>query len=462
MKAALFGLCGAAAVIAYAQTSTVVIRPLEIDDVLVNPGMGIQTFQRFDGDPINQGQRWSEVGPEGALKPAGSRPDYPESSVAYFRWFWSQIQPEAGRIRWEVIDTALEGARKHGQTLMIRVMPYDAGHPVPEWYRQSGARRANAEGDPRWKAWVPDASDPLYMNHFGGLIRALGERYDGHPDLESVDISIIGYWGENWGPYSPPISTHHRLMDFYFQAFKRTPLLMNFDLPEQLSYAVRHGAGWRLDCWGDLGNNFWEDKNAVAAHMLDIYPQLIVRGGGQNAWQRGPVSLETCWVPATWKEKGFDIDYILDQGLRWNVSTANIKSTAIPPEWKEKFREFEKKMGYRFVLKRFEHPQSARAGGIMPVKMWWLNKGVAPVYRDYVLALRIGGEIIELAANVRGWLPGDALYEAPVYIPATLKPGPHNISVALLDPWNRKPAIKLAMEGRERDGWYRLGSVDVR
>ena len=38
---------------ATAQSGTVVIRPKEIDAVLVNPGMGIQTFQRFNGDAIN-------------------------------------------------------------------------------------------------------------------------------------------------------------------------------------------------------------------------------------------------------------------------------------------------------------------------------------------------------------------------------------------------------------------------
>ena len=35
-----------------ANPDTVVIRPREIQDVLVNPGMGIQTFQRFAGQPI--------------------------------------------------------------------------------------------------------------------------------------------------------------------------------------------------------------------------------------------------------------------------------------------------------------------------------------------------------------------------------------------------------------------------
>ena len=51
------------AVQAFAQDDTVVIRPVEIQDVLVNPGMGITTFQRFNGDAINPKFTWSERGP---------------------------------------------------------------------------------------------------------------------------------------------------------------------------------------------------------------------------------------------------------------------------------------------------------------------------------------------------------------------------------------------------------------
>ena len=36
-----------------AQKDTVVVRPKEISDVLVNPGMGITTFQRFNGQALN-------------------------------------------------------------------------------------------------------------------------------------------------------------------------------------------------------------------------------------------------------------------------------------------------------------------------------------------------------------------------------------------------------------------------
>jgi hypothetical protein len=34
--------------------------------------------------------------------------------------------------------------------------------------------------------------------------------------------------------------------------------------------------------------------------------------------------------------------------------------------------------------------------------------------------------------------------------------------LALLDPRTRQPAVRLAIEGREDDGWYGLGTLRVR
>ena len=172
--------------------------------------------------------------------------------------------------------------------------------------------------------------------------------------------------------------------------------------------------------------------------MLDFYPLQIVRAGIQDVWQRSPVSLETCWVPAYWKEQGWDVDYILNQALRWHVSSVNVKSTAIPPEWKNQFDEFQKKMGYRFILRRLEYPQRAKAGAMIPVSMWWLNAGVAPVYRPYRLAIQFWSQassaVAPLDTDVRKWLPGDAVVDANVYVPDSLKPGTYRVRVALLDP----------------------------
>jgi hypothetical protein len=86
--------------------------------------------------------------------------------------------------------------------------------------------------------------------------------------------------------------------------------------------------------------------------MLDRYPQFIAEGNLQDVWQHGPVSLESCGTPGSWFRGKYDLQYILDQALRWHVSTVNIKSTAIPEEWKKPFEEFQKKVGYRFVLRK--------------------------------------------------------------------------------------------------------------
>ena len=99
------------AVQAFAQTETTLLRPKEIDAVLVNPGMGIETFQRFNGDAINPGLGWSEEGPVGQLAPAGGVVDFPASSISYCRWFWETLEPEQGKVRWEILDEALRQAR---------------------------------------------------------------------------------------------------------------------------------------------------------------------------------------------------------------------------------------------------------------------------------------------------------------------------------------------------------------
>jgi hypothetical protein len=310
----------------------------------------------------------------------------------------------------------------------------------------------------------PDFSDPLYLKYWSELVAQAGVRYDGNPYLDSVDISSVGYWGEGWSPYMPAFPFQKALIDIWLEAFKHTPLLMNFDEPEALAYGTQHGAGWRLDCWGDMRVSSTDPY--FPAEMLEIYPQQVVRTGIQEVWQRSPVSLETCYTVPGWKERGYDVDYILEQALRWHVSTVNIKSAPIPAEWRGKFEDFQKKIGYRFILRRLEYAKVVKAGTMMPVHMWWLNAGIAPVYNEYDLTVELRSPNksvrIPIPVEVRKWLPGDALFDGTIYVPDDLADGAYDVRIGMLDPRTGAPAIRFGIEGRQEDGWYAMGSISVK
>ena len=80
--------------LSYAQHDTVIVRPVPINDVLLNPGMGITTFNRFNGQATNPPLEWSELGPVSKLPQAASKPDFPDTTIAYLRWYWNVLEPE--------------------------------------------------------------------------------------------------------------------------------------------------------------------------------------------------------------------------------------------------------------------------------------------------------------------------------------------------------------------------------
>jgi hypothetical protein len=261
----------------------------------------------------------------------------------------------------------------------------------------------------------------------------------------------------------PPFPYQKELIDIWFDAFPHTTLLMNFDEPEALAYGTSRGAGWRLDCLGDLRTK--ADDPYFQPEMLDIYPQQVVRAGIQDVWQKRPVSLEVCGTVSEWKRDHFDVNYILEQALRWHVTSVNLKSSPIPEDWKPAFEDFQKRMGYRFLLRRLEYPKAVSAGSMMPIHMWWLNAGVAPLYANYTLAVALhsakDSAVLNIPVDVRRWLPGDAVFDGSLYVPENLPDGTYDFRVGMLDPRSGRPAVRFAIAGRDSDGWYSEGQIHV-
>jgi hypothetical protein len=200
--------------------------------------------------------------------------------------------------------------------------------------------------------------------------------------------------------------------------------------------------------------------------MFDLYPQAVATFGIQDAWKTGPVAFEACWVMQHWKNQGWDLKYIIEQSLKWHISTFNNKSSAVPEEWRPEVDRWLKQMGYRFVLRRFSYPSTVTPQGKLAFTTWWENKGVAPCYRRFPLALRLRGEnrteVMVTGADVRSWLPGDVAYDDAIFVPADMPAGDYRIGVALLGLDGKTPKVRLAIDGVGADGWYELGKVTVR
>lgn len=442
---------GGALLIPTQEGGTVLVRPEEIQDLLANPGMGWQTFHNFADADRNL-----------AGLPSGS---------AYFRFYWRDLEPQEGRIDFAKFDELLARARRAGQKLAFRIMCAGTDREylyVPAWLKDQGCRgfeyRYGTAGPAHW---VPDFEDPLFQKAHFRLIEELGKRYDGHPDMDLVDIGSVGLWGE-WhmsgtGVKMPPLDVRLKIIDAWIRAFPRTPKVMLIGDIEGMKEAVRRGCGWRADCLGDMGG-FSKTWN----HMKNLYPVHVEKAGAQEAWKTGPVAWESCWDMRKWKSEGWDITYIFNYALDYHASYLNNKSAPIPEGTRGEVERFLRRLGYRLILRKLEHPRSVARGTPLTLTMSWENVGVAPPYRDYLLGVRLepqgGGTGTTLAGktSVKGWLPGPRDLRETFPIPQNLPSGPAALLVGLLDPVSREPAVRLAVAGRRSDGWYPFSTIQIR
>ncbi|MFZ5501427.1 MAG: beta-galactosidase, partial [Candidatus Micrarchaeota archaeon] len=330
-----------------------VVQPKEIDDILVNPGIGFETFHRFNGD--------KEVR------------NYPMCSIAYFRFYWDQVEPEEGRYAFDKIEALLEKAREHGQDLALRFAPMDTDPHVPAGYRAKAKGFSFATKHPSWhpkagqeaQTWAPDFNDPYFLARQEALVQAFGERFNGHPDLIRMDIGSMGRWGEWHTSETPvPMPTEEnalKVIDWYLKYWNKTPLSMLIGYVPGLRYAVKKGAGWRADSLGDYGH--WGDK---WCHMVNSYPRRLAEADAFEAWRRGPVTFEP---PGTMEDleryvptKGRGYGRMWDQALAWGASSYNAKSNPIPDVQVGPMNRFLKRCGYRFVLRSLQHEAMTQVG----------------------------------------------------------------------------------------------------
>jgi hypothetical protein len=435
----------------------VITTPTVLTTLVGNPGMGMQTFYRTKATDGNNG-----------ILPLGS---------AYTRYYWSTVEPTQGDFSFTRLGDDYTAARAEGQEYCTRISPYDYTGAGPEWLRSMGASGYMiTEGGNGTPVWIPNMDDPTVKAEFGKLVQALGARFDGLPGFGPIDIGSVGLWGEwhNWravisaingdAPGSvgdevpmPPLATCKWYVDLYFTHFPMTIKLMLSGEPagsvtaQTLAYALGRGAGWRVDALGD------------PYHMENRIVQALPGGANDTHWQTAPVYSE----PYPWAH--IDTASAVDFALSVHASAVHDRDRGRRGFTARELPEVKRlllKLGYRFVLNALSYPRTVSAGQPVTMTMVWQNIGVAPTYRNDVLAIQIrdasGTPVLtsNTGIAVRKWLPDTTYTVTPtVTLPTGSPAGAYTVALGIVDPATMTPVVRLAIEGRDANGWYPLGTI---
>ena len=98
----------------------------------------------------------------------------------------------------------------------------------------------------------------------------------------------------------------------------------------------------------------------------------------------------------------------------------------------------------------------------------WHNRGVAPVYNQYDVAVQLVSKsnpanklIVATDIDIKKMLPGNTDVKAAIRLPGHLEAGDYDIELGVVTPGTKKPAIKLAIEGKSAEGWYKMGTIKI-
>jgi hypothetical protein len=419
----------------------------EVDTLLVNPGVGWMSQDRR----------------------ASKEPRFP-CSVVYVRFNWADAEPEKGKYNWSLIDEVIAAWKPRGAAVSMRVMTCNAHssgyYASPKWLFDAGCKGVEylvggddpTSGGKRIPRIEPVYADPLYLKEHGAFIAALGKRYDGHPNVEFLDIGSYGVWGE-WHSKNPaPVEVRKQIVDMYVRAFRKTPLVFMSDDAEVLKYALAFGTGYRRDGVGSP----WHEQNWIGSKKY-----AAVTNMAEN-WTRAPVVFEWFGDYNYLKSRQWSFDAAVNFMLNNHVTMINDNFGRVPPEAMPQLEKLARLAGYRFVLRELTHEAAVKPGGTLHLRMKWANVGVGKLYRPYVLRcvlLNRSGEISvsrDGNAKPQDWLPGEHEATETVGLPANLQPGAYRLGITLADAAGQRRPIRLAIEAEAKDGLYAVSQVEVR
>lgn len=429
--------------------------------------------------------------------------DFPGMDHLYIRLAWAYLEPEEGRFQWEVIDRLIEKWTRHGLGIAFRISCKETStdrpeqqYATPRWVKDAGARggyyRAGKEVGPDGP-WEPDFGDPVFLAKLENFLRAFAARYDGKPWVRYVDVGSIGDWGEGhmWAGSRKECGLEVRLkhLEFHRRYFKKSLLMVSDDFVYAISDATQRQALHRYVVTN--GMSYRDDSILVDGYLARHSRTFTVRSPEffADVYQKVPTVLELEHYGSVKKLGNWEAlpnsnaarhgagkkgpDYF--RGALELLHATYIGYHGYAHEWlkdnPQLTLELLNRCGYWYFPHRLTTPAHWTPKQEVELKIEWENRGVAPAYHEYQLAIRLehnGREAVSwlLPARNKRWLPNSQKPYDETYrleVPARLNPGRYDLKLKMLWQEGRRDVfLPLSPKIKDARHFYRLAEVEVK
>ena len=421
--------------------------------------------------------------------PAGDHlENFPGMHHLYLRMDWADLEKEEGKMDFTELDAIFSEWAPFGYRFAFRLCCFVRGgnpYSTPKWVREAGAKGTELplQSGPGFDApkgeiaWEPDYGDPIFLEKLESFLKRFGEKYNGHPLVEFVDIGTFGTWGEGHTSggtekrYSADVLRRH--VDLHLKYLPDTQLLLNDDMVNTAflggestfgrdgtesalrfaAYCAGKGIGLRDDsvCVKYYSQMFGYDTLRTG-YLFDLFSPTA------------PVDLEFEHYNRVSPE-GFKDGYAFLEALkRTHASFAGFHG--YPQEWlktRSAFTEYAaNRLGYWYFFTGLDLPECV-SGMKTLARLNVENRGWAPAYHPFELKVQaVCGEKRYLLFKAEGknlrWQTQctEILPLSFVGVPA----GKYELEIGLFE---KDQPIQLAIQAQYQDqGYYRLCTFSVK
>jgi hypothetical protein len=423
-------------------------------------------------NPMRGQYRWLGVAPN---------PSTWTDNDSYQRWNWDSLEPTHLAYQWNIIDDQLTAAHSRHGRFGMRLMAlcqgcgshlYQGAHSsIPDDLAAVVNPLIGAAPGETEKYVIPDWNSTAYLDRLEELLNAISARYGDDPSFGFVDVMSYGNWGEfhlypftqAGGPYDTstqrPITDDNarKIVQLNATAFAKKLLVINSEQKAALAAAVASTSpliGVRVDCLGS-------DGLAGGDNAMSGVPASYDR------WRTAPFITE--WCQYNLGSSGADLFVQGESQVRQYhismLSSGNFQNDPSGSAEVTAFNTANQESGYRLRVStltvRFD-PASRQA---LQVSARWVNDNVAPTYLAWRVVFGLKGPAqVEptLSVDLRQVMPDAPTDHADtLQLAAPLAAGSYQAYLRVEDVQGVSLPMNLAMGGRDADGNYPLGTIQI-